>query len=131
MVTFNIHITKILKLILILLFLILIIWILFSWHRLNNELEDSQIRLALTQLRAYITTQYIQTIDSGEPQWPKKLSVDCIKSLEFSRSFQKNSEQIRYVNHKIRPNDFTDLGGWVYSTVDGDIRANFPNKHQF
>lgn len=98
---------------------------------LSAHAKQNATKASLGSLRAVISMSYAQSAITGlAPSYPNPITATMFVANTIpGDSYFNIPTIITSSNSPIAAGDFTDVGGWVYNSSTGEIRANVPGGH--
>ncbi len=99
------------------------------YFTMHKQTKDRLLKLSLGELRTSIAVAY-GAADPKSPRFPSDLKA-LFPAEKMPGDGYTPALNVRYVHSELKESDFTDTGGWVYSTKTGEIRPNLTQKHDY
>lgn len=100
---------------------------------LSAQAKQNATKASLGTLRAAVATAYAQSAAAGgAAAYPNPIvGTMFMADVVPSDSYFNVNTVISTANSPIAAGDFTDVGGWVYNSTTGEIRANVAGGHSW
>lgn len=100
---------------------------------LSTQAKQNATKASLGTIRAAVAMAYAQSaVSGGAAAYPNPILGTMFMANAIPADAYLNiSTVISSANSPIAAGDFTDVGGWVYNSTTGEIRANVAGGHSW
>ena len=107
-------------------FLIVAIFTLPKFEEINLKTKTSKLKGHLGIMRTAIATEYARRAINGiSPLYPHTITKELFSNQKLPIEPFSKTQKITTLDTPITSKTIQNTGGWIYSKVNGEIRANY------